>query len=56
MTATTPDGLPDVWPTLQVQLDDLRAHGQGDTPYTVTAVTTGGVCADDADALCMPLQ
>jgi hypothetical protein len=57
VTPATPDGRAAVFPTLQLRIFDLRVfadqaqqHGLG-----VRELTVGAVCADDPDAICVPL-
>jgi hypothetical protein len=57
VTPATPQGRDDVLASLQVRVSDLRLRsGSGaEQPLAVGAVTRGAVCADDPDALCVPL-
>ena len=57
VTPATPDGRSEVFPTLQLRISDLRqfegpsrVHGLG-----VGVLTVGATCADDPDAICVPL-
>jgi hypothetical protein len=58
VTPATPDGRPEVFPTLQLRISDLR---QLSDPTTVQrrlvpgALGIGAACADDARSLCVPL-
>jgi hypothetical protein len=58
VTPATPDGRPEVFPTLQLRISDLR---ELDDPTTVRrrlvpgALGIGAPCADDANAICVPL-
>ena len=53
----TPQGRAEVFPTLQVRLDDLRirTYAGHETPLTLGALTAGTVCADDDGAFCVAL-
>jgi hypothetical protein len=57
VSAATPDGRADVFPTLRLRLSDLRVlDGPGRaTGLTVEALTVGAPCPDDADAICVAL-
>ncbi|WP_138758323.1 hypothetical protein [Modestobacter altitudinis] len=57
VTAATPQGRDDVLATLQLRISSLRLRSDtgAEQPLAVGAVTTGAVCADDPDALCVPL-
>jgi hypothetical protein len=58
VTPATPDGRPEVFPTLQLRISDLR---ELDDPTTVRrrlvpgTLGIGSPCADDARAICVPL-
>jgi len=58
VTPQTPDGRPEVFPTVQLRISDLR---QLDDPWTLRrrlvpgALGVGAACADDARAICVPL-
>lgn len=57
VTAATPEGRPEVFPTLQLRISDLRSFPD---PTRITALTpgelsVGQVCADDPTAICVPL-
>jgi hypothetical protein len=58
VTPATPDGRPEVFPTLQLRISDLRELSD---PTTVErrlvpgALGIGASCADDARAICVPL-
>jgi hypothetical protein len=53
----TPQGRAEVFPTLQVRLDDLRirTYGGHETPLTLGALTAGTACDDDDGAFCVAL-
>jgi len=57
VTPATPEGRPEVFPTLQLRISDLRRFlGNGSVQtFTLGALTVGAACADDPDALCVPL-
>ncbi|NYJ04139.1 hypothetical protein [Petropleomorpha daqingensis] len=58
VTAATPQGRAEVFPTLQARIDHLRVKdGQTlvERELHVTAVRTGTQCPDDPDAFCLPL-
>ncbi|GHE14536.1 hypothetical protein [Klenkia taihuensis] len=55
VTPATPQGRAEVFSTLDVRIDHLRLHSEGDLPYTPGTPTVGALCADDADAICVPL-
>jgi hypothetical protein len=57
VTAATPDGRADVFPTLELRISDLRFMPEPDDerPLGVVALSTGAPCADDAAAVCVPL-
>jgi len=58
VTAATPQGRPEVFPTLQARIDHLRVKdGQtlAERELHVTAVGAGTQCPDDPDAFCIPL-
>lgn len=58
VTAATPQGRAEVFPTLQARIDHLRVKdGQtlAERQLHVTAVGTGTQCPDDPDAFCIPL-
>ena len=57
VTPASPDGRSAVFPTLQLRISDLRVltdpdHGRR---LGVGELTVGAVCADDPDAICVPL-
>jgi hypothetical protein len=58
VTPTTPDGRPEVFPTLQLRVSDLR---ELDDPTTIRrrlvpgTFAVGAVCTDDARAICARL-
>jgi hypothetical protein len=53
----TPDGRNAVFPTLQLRISDLRVveDPTHERSLGVGALTVGAVCADDPDAICVPL-
>jgi hypothetical protein len=57
VTAATPDGRADVFPSLELRISDLRFMPEPDDerPLGVGALSTGAPCADDAGAVCVPL-
>jgi hypothetical protein len=58
VTAATPQGRADVFPTLQARIDTLRIKDSEtlvERDLDVAAVQTGTACPDDADAFCIPL-
>ena len=58
ITPTTPQGRPEVFPTLQLQLSDLRyyePYSEHATPVTPAAPTVGSLCAGSSSAICAPL-
>lgn len=58
ITPSTPQGRPEVFPTLQLQLSDLRYYepdSDQPTPVTPTAVTVGTACPGAAAAICAQL-
>jgi hypothetical protein len=57
VTAGTPEGRPEVFPTLQARISDVRLRGLSgaEEPLTVDALSVGAVCPDDPDALCVSL-
>jgi hypothetical protein len=58
VTPETPDGRPEVFPTLQLRISDLRELSD---PWTVQrrlvpgTLGVGAACADDPRAICVPL-
>jgi hypothetical protein len=57
VTPATPQGRPEVFPTLQLELSNLRFYSE---PGSATALTpgvpsVGSTCAGDATTICMPL-
>ena len=58
VSAATPAGRPEVFPTLELELSDVRRRFDTDRelPLTVHAVTAGAPCADDPQAVCAQLQ
>ena len=57
VTPATPDGRSAVFPTLQLRISDLRvfADQAQQRGLGVRELTVGAVCADDPDAICVPL-
>jgi hypothetical protein len=55
VTPATPQGRAEVFSTLDIRIDHLRVHSEGDLPYTPGTPTAGALCPDDADAICVPL-
>jgi hypothetical protein len=58
VTAATPRGRAEVFPTLQARIDHLRVKDSQtlvERQLHVTAVQLGTPCPDDADAFCVPL-
>jgi hypothetical protein len=58
VTAATPQGRAEVFPTLQARIDHLRVKDSEtlvERSLHVTAVQLGTPCPDDADAFCVPL-
>ena len=41
--------------TLEIRIDHLRTHSGGDVPFTTQTPVVGAMCADDHDAVCVPL-
>ena len=57
VTPETPGGRPEVFPTLELRISDMRrfaGNGSAQT-FTVGPLTVGDACADDPDALCVSL-
>ena len=57
VTPATPDGRSEVFPTLQLRISDLRVFSDQSQQrgLRVGALTVGAPCADDPDAICVPL-
>jgi len=57
VTPATPDGRPDVFPTLQLRISDIRQLSDATTGRTLVpgALGVGAVCPDDPHAICAPL-
>jgi hypothetical protein len=58
VTPATPDGRPEVFPTVQLRISDLREMHDATTVQrrlVPGALGTGAPCADDARAICVPL-
>ena len=55
VTPATPEGRAEVFSTLSIRIDALRVHGAGDQPFQLATPSIGALCADDPDALCVPL-
>jgi hypothetical protein len=61
VTPATPTGRPEVFPTLQLRISDFRFFSDplGNSPAQRSLVPgtlgRGAVCADDPDAICVPL-
>ena len=57
VTPATPDGRSAVFPTLQLRISDLRVFSDQSQQRRlgVGALTVGDPCADDPDAICVPL-
>jgi hypothetical protein len=57
VTAVTPGGRDEVFPTLQARISNLRLRDYDgrERPLTVEQLTTGAPCADDQAAICVPL-
>ena len=58
VTPATPDGRPEVFPTLQLRISDLRQMHDATTVQrrlVPGALGIGAPCADDARAICVPL-
>jgi hypothetical protein len=57
VTPATPQGRPDVFLTLQARIDHIRLlDGDDELPLSPAAGPVGTPCADDAEALCVPLR
>jgi hypothetical protein len=57
VTPATPQGRPDVFGTLQARIDHIRLfNGDDELPLSPVAGPVGTPCADDAEALCVPLR
>jgi hypothetical protein len=57
VTPATPQGRADVFLTLQARIDHIRLRdGDDERPLTPAAGPVGTPCADDAEALCVPLR
>jgi hypothetical protein len=57
VTAATPQGRAEVFPTLQARIEHLRLKDQqtlAERELHVTGVPTGTQCPDDPDAFCVP--
>jgi hypothetical protein len=57
LTPATPDGRSAVFPTLQLRISDLRVFSDQSQQrgLGVVALSVGATCADDPDAICVPL-
>jgi hypothetical protein len=57
VTPTTPEGRPDVFPTLQLELTDLRVFANSGAPLRLTPLTpsVGSLCPRDVGAICTTL-
>jgi hypothetical protein len=57
VTPATPDGRSAVFPTLQLRISDLRVFSDQSQQrgLGVVALSVGAACADDPDAICVPL-
>lgn len=57
VTPATPGGRPEVFPTLQLRISDLRRFSDPTVQHGLVpgALGVGSPCADDADAICVPL-
>jgi hypothetical protein len=57
VTPATPDGRPDVFPTLQLRISDFRLLSDATTGRSLVPgpLGRGAVCPDDAHAICVPL-
>jgi len=57
VTAATPAGRPEVFPTLQLRISDLRRFASSGSTQTLVPgpFTVGATCPDDADEICVPL-
>jgi hypothetical protein len=56
VTAATPQGRPDVFPTLQLQISDVRQFDDdGPEPLTLATPGIGGLCPGTTRAACVPL-
>ena len=53
----TPQGRPEVFPTLQLRISHLRRVADAAAQHRLVPgpFTTGGACADDPNAICVPL-
>jgi hypothetical protein len=58
VTAATPQGRPEVFPTLQVRLSNLRYYSEPGDPQPLTPATpsVGTLCPGEPTALCVPLH
>jgi hypothetical protein len=57
VTPATPQGRAEVFGTLQARIDHIRLRdGAEERPLTPAAGPVGTPCADDAEALCVPLR
>jgi hypothetical protein len=57
VTPETPDGRPEVFPTLQLRISDFRRFTDPTAQQTLMLgpLGLGAPCADDAEAICVPL-
>jgi hypothetical protein len=57
VTAATPEGRPDVFPTLGLRISELRLFSTPEDVATlhVGDLSVGALCPDDAEAICVPL-
>jgi hypothetical protein len=57
VTPATPDGRPEVFPTLELRVGELRlfTDPEAQRSLTIGQVTVGAPCPDDEGALCVPL-
>jgi hypothetical protein len=57
VTAATPEGRPGVFPTLQLELSDLRVLGASGRTQRLTPLTpsVGSICPGDPTAICLSL-
>jgi hypothetical protein len=58
VTPASPGGRPEVFPTLQLRISDLRQLSGPETverTLVLSPLGVGSACADDPDAICVPL-
>jgi hypothetical protein len=57
VTPGSPDGRPEVFPTLQLRVSDFRVFSDPTAQRTLVpgSIDRGALCADDADAICVPV-